>query len=196
MFKQHRCKHPRRRLFLRGRFLPSRSPNRALLRMNLKTPAPRRQHPPLQNWPNFFREVRCGAKLWMWHTFRNRVWRCSWTSSGPMSGWNCLHTPIWGVLSQIWPNFMQIAISPMLWWHVKLMKKKKTEIQCQRSECNFGCSCWRFWCVCSGGQDYAWDSTAAAINSNTELANKVESTPVRQERWHDFSSSIAHLVHY
>jgi len=49
MFEQHRCNHPPSRLFLRGRFLPNRSPNRALLRMNLKTPAPRRQHPPLQN---------------------------------------------------------------------------------------------------------------------------------------------------
>ena len=39
IFKQHRCKHPPRRLFLRGRFLPGRSPNKALLRMNLKTPA-------------------------------------------------------------------------------------------------------------------------------------------------------------
>jgi len=44
--------HPPRRLFQRGRFLLSRFPNRALLRMNLKTPAPKRQrrpHPPLQN---------------------------------------------------------------------------------------------------------------------------------------------------
>ena len=62
MFKQHWCKHPPRRLFLRGRFLPGRSSNKVLLRMNLKTLAPksqRRSHPPLQNWRNFFRE--CGT---------------------------------------------------------------------------------------------------------------------------------------
>ena len=122
----------------------------------------------------------------MWHTLRNRVWKCFWTNSGLRSGWNCLQTPIWGVLSQIWPNFMQIAISPMLWWHVKLIKiKKKTEIQCQRSECNFGCSCWRFWCVCSGGQDHAWDSTAAAINSK-HWASKQDwkpSSPSRKVTW-------------
>jgi len=51
-------KHLPRILFLEGRFLPNKSLNKALLRVNLSSQAPRkqeRQHPPLQNWLNFFR---------------------------------------------------------------------------------------------------------------------------------------------
>jgi len=58
--------HLPRRLFLKGRFLPNKSPNRDLQRVNLSSQAPRKlkmPHPPLQNWLNFFNEGWYGVKL-------------------------------------------------------------------------------------------------------------------------------------